>query len=153
MSDIHSDNTALRREWRAAIFVVGGGFAIAILVAIYFAFFASPPTPAIAPDESTPVTQVQENQEENAVAAQQQVCHLELANAQNFGLIPSFGKLADPNPRATSVKGRYACTAGTPASKYELTGDLVCRNLNDAHCVVLYSVTSDDGTVLFKRQQ
>jgi hypothetical protein len=33
-----------------------------------------------------------------------------------------------------------------------IAADLVCRDLRDRRCVNLYSVTQDDGTVLYQRQ-
>ena len=153
MSDMHSDGRALAREWRAAILVVVGGFAIAILVAAYFLLAKPAVTPqAAAPEAGTPATQAQENRQEAQLAAVQEVCRLELASAKNFGLIPAFGRLNDPNPKATSVQGRYSCLAATASTQYTITGDLICRNLKDARCLVLYSVTQGDGSVLYQRQ-
>jgi len=154
MSQHDSGTAALGREWRAALFVVVGGFVIAIAVAAYFAFF-SPKEPAAEPIDEPVAAQPQEQAPaaQNAeVAAALQVCKMELSNAQGFGLIPPFGKLSSPVPKATDVQGRYMCQATTGAAQYQIAGDLICRNLKDPHCVALYSVTQDGKTVLYKRQ-
>jgi hypothetical protein len=63
-----------------------------------------------------------------------------------------IGKLLTQMPRATKVRGRYLCVAGTQVTRYVLAGDLMCRNLKDSRCVSLFSVTQDDGTILYQRQ-
>ena len=88
---------------------------------------------------------------EAAASTKHALCRMELANAQNFGLIPSFGKLSDPDPKATDVQGRYVCQVATPAAKYTIMADLVCSNLGDRRCVELYSV-AQGSTVLYQRQ-
>ncbi len=152
MSEDQTDIAALSREWLAARVVVIGGFAIAIAVALYFAFRSAPAeTPEAQAAAQT--QQAAATQEEAEASAEHQLCRMELANAQNYGLIPQFGRLSDPNPQKTDIQGRYVCQAATQAAKYTIAADLVCRNLADPHCVALYSVTQDDGTVLYQRQQ
>ena len=152
MSEDEPDMSALSREWLAARVVVIGGFIIAIAVALYFALWA---TPAPAPEQEAAAQTQQPNasDQEAEAGAEHQLCRMELASAQNFGLIPQFGRLSDPNPQKTDVQGRYVCQAETQAAKYQIAADLVCRNLDDPRCVALYSVTQDNGTVLYQRQQ
>ncbi len=152
MSEHQADIGALSREWLAARVVVIGGFLIAVAVGLYFALWAGP---AQTPEEQAAVQtpQAATSQQEAEASAEHQLCRMELANAQNYGLIPQFGRLSDPNPQKTDVQGRYVCQAATTAAKYNIAADLVCRDLTDPHCVALYSVTQDDGTVLYQRQQ
>lgn len=156
MMDYEADDTWLAREWFAARVVVLGGFVIAIAVTLYFAIWSQPAS-TIADTTSAPQSQPATAQsaaanEEAAASTRHQVCRLELANAQNFGLIPSFGRLSDPEPKPTGTQGRYACQAATPAAKYTIMADLVCRNLGDPKCVAIYSIVQDGTTTLYQRQ-
>jgi len=150
MSDQNPNMRRLQFEWYAALATIIGGFIIAIAVAAYLTFGgkAATQTAAVPPSQA-------EIQKARAAAMAQlgaELCGLELANAQTFGVVPNFGKLLTPQPRATDVRGRYVCVAGTQVTKYVLAGDLMCRNLKDSRCVSLFSVTQDDGTVLYQRQ-
>jgi hypothetical protein len=150
MSDQNPNMRRLQFEWYAALATVIGGFVIAIAVAAYLTYGGKAATQTAA----APPSQAQ-MQKARLMALEKmgtELCGLELANAQTFGVVPSFGKLLMPLPRATNVRGRYLCVAGTQVTRYVLAGDLLCRNLKDSHCVSLFSVTQDDGTVLYKRQ-
>ncbi len=140
----------LQFEWYAAVATIIGGFVIAIAAAAYVTFGnkAVTPTPVAPPSQA----EMQKARDAALIKAGAEICGLELANAQTFGVVPNFGRLLTQMPRATNVRGRYLCVAGTQVTKYVLAGDLMCRNLKDSRCVSLFSVTQDDGTVLFQRQ-
>jgi len=80
------------------------------------------------------------------------LCTAALDTSKAYGIVPQFGKLASAGLQVTNVKGRYKCLASTDAARYVIAADLVCRDLRDRRCVNLYSVTQDDGTVLYQRQ-
>ena len=138
---------ALAREWLAARVVIFGGFAVAIVAAIYFGVIVPK---YIAPREmrAALVARVQ-----TLLTQEAQVCTAALATAKNFGIVPQYGKLATAQLEQTNVQGRYACLARTPASKYVLVVDLVCRNFKEARCISLYNVSQTDGTILYQRQR
>jgi hypothetical protein len=150
MSEQNPNMRQLQIEWYAALATVVGGFAIAIAVAAYISFTNKPATQTAAAPQSR--AEMQKAQVAALEKAGAEICGLELANAQMFGVVPNFGRLLTAMPRATDVRGRYVCVAGTDAAKYVLAGDLVCRNLKDSRCVSLFSVSQPDGTVLYQRQ-
>jgi len=140
-------NRALAREWLVMRIVVFGGFAVAILAAIWFGIIVPK---VIAPREQreTLTTQIRTLLTEEA-----QVCTTALGSAKNFGIVPQYGQLATAKLAQTNVQGRYACLAAPHAAKYILIVDLICRNLKDSRCVSLYNVSQTDGTVLYQRQR
>lgn len=138
---------ALAREWLAMRIVVIGGFAVAIVAAIYFGIVVPK---IIAPRElRTALT----HQMRTLLTQEAQVCTTALASAKNFGIVPQYGQLATAQLAQTRVQGRYACLAATHAAKYMLVVDLLCRNLKDPRCVSLYNISQADGTVLYQRQR
>jgi hypothetical protein len=150
MSKEQPDVRALKREWTIGLAVIVGGFIIAIAVAAWLTFGQKPAAPT--PGE----TQTEETAPASQAAAQPdptQICSTALANAENFGIIPSFGRLTNPNPRQTKQRGRYVCDAATDSAKYAITLELVCKDFADTQCVSLYTIAQDDGTVLYQRQQ
>jgi hypothetical protein len=151
MSEQNPNMRRLQVEWYAALATIIGGFVVAIAVAAYLTFGgkSAVATEATPPPSASDAQKAREAEFETLGA---QLCALELANAQTFGVIPSYGKLASALPRATDVRGRYVCVATTQVAKYVLAGDLLCKNFKDSHCVSLFSVTQDDGTVLYQRQ-
>jgi hypothetical protein len=50
------------------------------------------------------------------------------------------------------VQGRYVCVASTPAAKYLLAIDLICRDLKNPRCTSLYNIVQGNGAVLYQRQ-
>ena len=140
-------NRALAREWLAVRIIVFGGFAVAIVAAIWFGIIVPK---VIAPRQlrETLTTQIRTLLTEEA-----QVCTTALTNSKNFGIVPQYGQLASAKLAQTNVQGRYACLATTHAAKYVLVVDLLCRNLKDSRCVSLYNVSQADGTVLYQRQR
>ena len=141
MTDQQANMAGLRREWIAArIFAALGG---AILIVIVVVAVLSPPK-MVAP---TPPRTV-------AVARQlaQVLCTAGLASAQAFALVPSYTKLASDVVQVGTVKGRYTCFAQTDAARYQITFDLMCRDLNKPKCVNLYSVMQDGGGTIYQRR-
>jgi hypothetical protein len=136
---------ALSREWLAARIVVIGGLVVAAAVAAYFGW--------IKPAYLTPPQPTPEQQEARANAqAVLDMCTTGVAAAKAFGILPPYGRLVSLNVGRTDVQGRYVCQAATQVAKYLVAVELYCRNLKDRRCVSLYSVTQDDGTVLYQRQ-
>ncbi len=153
MRDESADFSAVKREWLAARIVVIGGFAVTIAVGIYAAVSWHAQLQQAKARAATAIAQQQQAdkvQQANLEAAQT-FCKELLAQTQNLGLVPNFSKLTNPLPRNTKQTGRYSCEASTGASTYELTADLVCRNLKSTDCVSLYQVALKGGAVLFQR--
>lgn len=147
MTDQNHDMRATAREWRITMIVVGAGFLIAIAVGLYFLLRpAAPETPAV--DQGPTPAQRQEMM----VKIAHVLCDVEIANAKGIGILPNYAKSASL-PLRTDTRGRFACIASTGVAKYAVQADVMCSTLLDPRCVSVYSVTSDDGTVLFKRPQ
>ena len=142
-----ASNRALAREWLAIRIIVLGGFLVAIVVAVWFGIIVPK---VLVPRQlrETLTTQIRTLLTEEA-----QVCTTALGSAKNFGIVPQYGRLASAKLAQTNVQGRYACLASTPATKYVLIVDLLCRSLKDSRCVSLYNVSQTDGTVLYQRQR
>ena len=140
-------NRELAREWLAARIIVIGGFAVALIAAIILGILI-PQYIAPRVERAQLAKQVRTLLTEEAT-----VCTSALNSAKNFGIVPQYGQLGTAQLAKTDVRGRYACLATTPAAKYVLVVDLVCRNLRDARCVSLYNISQTDGTVLYQRQR
>jgi hypothetical protein len=147
MTDQEPNQGALAREWLWARITIIGGFVIAIGIAGYFIYRAHTD---ISNQQAAQQAAAQAQTQTNAKVALQ-LCSLALNAAKNFGIVPAYGKLASPKVQKTDVQGRYVCLAATSVTKFLLAADLVCRNLDDQRCVSLYSITQDDGTVLYQR--
>jgi len=153
MSDQEQGLRAISREYLAARIVIIGGLILAFGVGGYYAYVLRSEIMArrqVVMSEVQHNMAVQSAEEANAQAGEQ-LCTTALTNVKNFGVIPPFGQLASAEPRKTDVTGRYVCIAVTQVSKYTIAADLVCRNLKNAQCVNVFSVTQDDGTVLYQR--
>lgn len=151
MNTEHPDIRAFEREWKIGLFVVIGGFVIAIAVAAFLTFGKK--QHAVVPDQ----TQIAEpatpsDERANGLNDPSQVCRTALANAKNFGVLPNDSRLADPDPRQTDQEGRYMCDAETGKAKYSIAVDIVCEDAAKDRCVSIYSVAEDDGSVLYQRQ-
>jgi hypothetical protein len=146
MTDQNHDMRAAAREWRIAMFIIGAGFLIAIAVAVYFALRPSPEELAA---KQAAADQAKQDQE-LSLKIGRVLCDVEISSAKSIGIIPNYGKSASL-PVHTGIRGRYACIASTGVAKYSIQADIKCGTLLDPHCVSVYSVTSDDGTVLFRR--
>ena len=109
MSTEHPDIRALQREWKIGLFVVIGGFTLAIAIAAFLTFGKKPH--AVVPDQ----TQVAEPAPPSGDAANglndpSQVCSTALANAKNFGVLPMTGHLRDPDPRLLATYAAFRAT-------------------------------------------
>ena len=160
MSEYDDMERATAREWAAARIVMIGGFAIAVVVAGYFAWQRHADTLEAQQQQAQQIAALNQaqqprqpfketTQDEKAKGAMM-FCAMELVNAKNMGIVPSFGQLASPLPRKTDTEGRYACLAATEVSKYVIEADLVCRQVTDPKCVHLHSIKTDDGSVLYQ---
>lgn len=145
VSDQEHAQGALRREWLIARVVIIGGFVVAIAAMVWFGWLH----PMMQRREAITNRQHQAQALEHAAI---QMCVSGLNSAKNFGIVPQYGKLATSNIYTTNVQGRYVCVAATPATRYLVAVDLLCRNLKDRRCVSLFSVRQADGTVLYQRQ-
>jgi hypothetical protein len=136
---------SLSREWLAARVVVIGGLVLAAGLILFFGWIK----PAyLAAPQLTP-----EQQQARATGqAILDMCSTGVSSAKAFGILPPYGRLASLTVGKTDVQGRYVCVAATQVAKYLVAVELLCRNLKDRRCVSLYSVTQDDGTVLYQRQ-
>ncbi|HVP85755.1 MAG TPA: hypothetical protein VMS78_13635 [Rhizomicrobium sp.] len=150
MSTDQPDFRALEREWKIGLWVVIGGFVIAIAVAAFLTFghrqHANVPDQTQV-DEASPPENVQD-----AMNNPSQVCTTALANAKSVGVLPGNGRLTDPDPRQTDQDNRYICDAATSKSKYSIAIDIVCDDVAKASCVSIYNIAQDDGSVLYQRQ-
>jgi hypothetical protein len=146
MTDQNNEMRATAREWHIALFVVIGGFVIAVAIAAYL--LLRPPQSQPAAQTETPLTPAQRR--EMMVKVGRLLCDRELLNAKAIGVVPPYGRSIGL-PMRTSTRGQYACTVSTGAAKYVIAADVLCSTLFDPRCVSIYSVTSDDSTVLFKR--
>jgi hypothetical protein len=151
MNTEHPGIRALEREWKISLFVVIGGFVIAIAVAAFLTFGNK--QHAVVPDQTQVVEPAPPSDEvANGLNDPSQVCRTALANAKNFGVLPNDGRLADPDPRQTDQEGRYICDAATGKAKYSIAVDIVCEDVAKDQCVSIYSIAEDDGSVLYQRQ-
>lgn len=143
MSDHDVNIRGLQREWFAArAFAVVGALlliAFAVLIALY------------PPESLTTVASNQPGSEAGRHAAAVALCSAALATTQGFGLVPAYTRLASDRVQEGALPGRYTCFAQTDAAKYQLTFDLMCKDLTDAKCLSLYSVTQDGSGTLYQR--
>jgi hypothetical protein len=100
--DTDVTNRALSREWLTGLIVIAGGFVIAIAVAAWLTLTHKPAPVAGQVGQPGAAATGQASGTDPT-----QVCRTALANAQNFGVLPAYGTLADANPKETSVQGRY----------------------------------------------
>ena len=133
---------ALRREWLAARIVAA--LTVVLLVAAVVQFVIWPPSGTTAP------AAMSDDQRHAAALA---LCSAALASTQGFGIVPAYTKLASDTVQSGSVRGRYTCFAQTDAAKYQITFDLMCKDLGDAKCLNLYSVAQDGSGAIYQRHQ
>ena len=147
-SDLQPHTRAwLNWEWRAALITVIGGFVIAAAYLGYTTYRAAHAPRVLTPEEAARVQNVL------MVRAAELVCQQALTASKNFGIVPNYAQLSDPLPHGTGVTGRYTCSSRTNVATYNMAVDLVCRQLRESRCVVLYSVSQPDGTMLYQRQR
>ncbi|HEY4123724.1 MAG TPA: hypothetical protein VGM36_03865 [Rhizomicrobium sp.] len=149
MSMEQSDIRALKREWTIGLAVVVCGFVLAIAVAAFLTFGQA--QHAVIPDETQIAERPLPHEQQGGSPAQ--LCRTALANAKDFGVLPGAGRLTDSLPRPTDQQGRYICDAASGKAKYSLAVDIACKEVAKAQCVSLYSISQDDGSVLYQRQQ
>jgi hypothetical protein len=141
MVEQETNIAGLRREWLAArIFAILGAL---VLVTIVVLAVLLPPR-VVAPQQPRTAA----IQRQMAIA----LCNAGLASAQGFALVPAYTKLASDLVQVGTVKGRYTCFAQTDAARYQITFDLMCRDLNKPKCVNLYSVMQDGGAAIYQRR-
>jgi len=133
---------ALQREWLAARIVAA--LTVVLLIAAVVQVAIWPPTGATSP------TAVSDADRRAAAVA---LCSAALATTQGFGILPAYTKLASDLVQPSSVRGRYTCFAQTDAAKYQITFDLMCKDLGEAKCLNLYSVTQDGTGAIYQRHQ
>jgi hypothetical protein len=150
MTDQNEGMRETAREWRIAMIVIAGGFLIAIAVAIYFALHPTPPSTPSAQAPAGPAAMTPEQRRQLAIKIGRVLCDQEVINAKSIGVVPPYGRSVGL-PQKTDQRGRYVCMASTVVAKYSVAADVMCSTLLDPRCVQIYSVTSDDGTVLYKR--
>ena len=85
VTDEHPNQRALAREWLWARITIIGGFAIAIVVAIYFALGGA----HLFTHQITPEEAAQARARANAQASLQ-LCSMALNAAKNFGIVPEY---------------------------------------------------------------
>jgi hypothetical protein len=148
MGTEHPGIRALEREWKIGLFVVIGGFALAIAVAAFLTFGKRPH--AVVPDRTQAAEQAP--YQAGGLDDPSQFCRTALANAKNYGVVPNDSRLTDPNPRQTDQEGRYICDAANGKADYSIAADIVCEEIAKDQCVSIYSIAQDDGSVLYQRQ-
>src|ERR1051326_7198685 len=116
-------------EWRAALITIVGGIVVACAIADYFTFRKPSVPPGLTAGQV------------EAAALAQVVCRQAMAGAKAYGIVPNYAQLASPYPSTTRVRGRYECVGGTNVARYNIDVDLVCKQVNQQRCVLLYSVT------------
>ena len=140
MTESGPNMRGLRREWLAArIFAAVGGL---VLVAVFVLLVLSPPITEVSPQDQA----IERRQLALAL------CNAGLASAQGFALVPAYTRLASDVVQMGTVTGRYTCYARTYAAKYQITFDLMCKDLNDPKCVNLFSVTQDGSGAIYQRR-
>jgi hypothetical protein len=153
MTDYEDMKRASSREWAAARIVVIGGLIVAIAIAGWFGWqhYQEVKHAQLMASPEYQQQQADKLQRKNQVRlAGMVLCAMELANAQKMGLVPAYGRLAKPMPYITKRKGEYVCFATTQVLAYEITAELICRELTDAKCTKVVRVNLGDGTSIYK---
>jgi hypothetical protein len=142
MSHTEQDLRTLRVEWVVARVVFAIGI-VASIAAFVWLGLHRPPSTLTQSGESAQVATGQ--------GPAQQFCSSAVGVAQSYGIVPNS---ATPSgvPQKTDVTGRYVCLAQNGAARFTISVDLLCRDLGDQRCFSLFTVTQDDGSVLFQRQ-
>jgi hypothetical protein len=81
------------------------------------------------------------------------ICTVALANARDYGVIPSTATLANSEAKSTDVGNRRLCTAQAGGNDYNLTVDVTCKDLKNKDCIALYSVERADGLSTYQLRQ
>lgn len=117
---------------------------LAIAAGTYFGFnwYFGPPA---APLEN-PAAEAERRAEANAL------CTAALSTAKRFGIIPVYTELSGDVVERSETRGRYTCSGHTDAAKYRVTFDLMCKNIDDAKCIELYTVAQDRTGPIYQRR-
>lgn len=134
---------ALQREWLAAR--IFAAFVVLALIAVGVSVVLYPPLGLSSASSDSAGAEAQRH------AAALALCSAALTTTQGFGIVPAYTQLASDVVQAGSTRGRYTCFARTDAAKYQITFDLMCKDLGDAKCLSLYSVTQDGTGALYQR--
>ena len=145
MSEQDADLRWLKWEWLTARVVVAIGFGLPIVVLLLLLIL-----PHFIPSGSTTASR-STRPAQSADAAGRQLCGAAVEIAQRFGVVPGFAR-STSGPQKSDVSGRYVCSAITDVTKYNIAVDLTCQDLTDERCYNLFSVSQDDGSVLYQRQ-
>jgi hypothetical protein len=148
MSETGSGIAELNREWLAARIVFVVGFVIAVGFAVFWSMTRNVGMTAMGGEQAVAAS----GQAAAPTSEGMMACRASVILAENFGVVPNTLKFSG-GPNKTDTVGRYTCLADDKAgTRYSVTFDLVCRQLNDARCVLLYQASKPDGTVLYQRQ-
>jgi hypothetical protein len=143
MVEYEANMTGLQREWIAARIFAAIGLLLLIAVGVYIGL--NPPNSLSVVSLDNPNADAERRQA--AVA----LCSVALTTTQGFAIVPAYTRLASDMVQEGSVPGRYTCYAQTDAAKYQITFDLMCKDLSDAKCINLFSVTQDGSGSLYQR--
>ena len=120
------------------------GLLLVVALVGYFGFvwyFAPPPN---TPENPSAVAEHR--------AEAEALCTAAFSKAKGFGIVPQYTELASDDVGRTTTEGRYICSGHTDAAKYDITFDLVCKDLNDARCIDLYTVAQDQTGPIYQRR-
>ena len=150
MNPSEQDLRSLRVEWITARIVLAVGVIASAAVFVWLGLHGG--SLGGLGGVSSTITQGGESAREgSSESPAQQFCRSAVGVAQSFGIVPNAASPAGP-PQKTDVTGRYVCVAQNGAAHYTISVDLICRALGDQRCFNLFTVTQDDGSILFQRQ-
>lgn len=149
MSQVEQDLRTLRVEWVVARVVFAVGVAASAAVFVWLGLHRG--SFGESGGVSSAIAQGGESSQASSQSAAQQFCSSAVGVAQSFGIVPN-GATPAGAPQKTDVTGRYVCVAQNGTAHYTISVDLICRALGDPRCFNLFTVTQDDGSVLFQRQ-
>ncbi len=143
MTEYDANMTAPKRRWTAGRILALIGLVLFVAAGAYFGFNwynAPPPTP---PENPAAVAE----RRAEAVA----LCTAAISTAKGFGIVPAYTELASDVVQRTETQGRYSCLAHTDAAKYQITFELMCKDLNNSKCMSLYTVAQDQTGPIYQR--
>jgi hypothetical protein len=144
MTEHDASMMAQRRRRRVARVLAVIGLLLVVGAASYFGYSwynAPPPAP---PEDPAAIAEHR--------AEAEALCTAALSTAKGFGIIPAYTELASDVVGRTNTEARYVCRGRTDAAKYEVTFDLMCKDLNDAKCINLYRVAQDRTGPIYQRR-
>ena len=81
------------------------------------------------------------------------ICTVTLERARDYGVVPNTAALANTDAKGTDVSDRRVCTAEADGNKYNMTVDVVCKDMKKKECIALYSVAREDGLTTYQVRQ